>query len=96
MTGFGENSRVLEWCFRRCNNEDLVETSPIGYLPKANSINTEGLEKIDMEKLLYIPREYWIDEVQRLRKYYDEQVGSDLPEAVNKELDDLEQRVKAI
>ena len=49
-----------------------------------------------MEKLLDIPREYWIDEVQRLRKYYDEQVGSDLPEAVNKELDDLEQRVKAI
>ena len=49
-----------------------------------------------MEKLFDIPREYWIDEVERLRRYYDEQLGSDLPVAIEKELNDLEKRVKAI
>ena len=96
LAGFGENSRVLDWCFRRCDNADVAERSPIGYIPKANSINIEGLEKIDMEKLFDIPREYWMDEVERLRRYYDEQLGSDLPSAVQKELNELERRVKSI
>ncbi|MDX6625172.1 MAG: phosphoenolpyruvate carboxykinase, partial [Solirubrobacterales bacterium] len=42
--GFGENSRVLEWVFRRCEDAaDAVET-PIGLLPAAGDINTEGLD----------------------------------------------------
>ena len=41
--GFGENSRVLEWVFRRCEGTaDAVET-PIGLLPAEGAINTEGL-----------------------------------------------------
>src|SRR5204862_252355 len=41
--GFGENSRVLEWVFRRCENAaDAVET-PIGLLPSEGAIDTEGL-----------------------------------------------------
>lgn len=94
--GFGENSRVLDWCFRRCNQEDIADNSPIGLIPKLNSINTDGLDKVDMEKLLDIPQEYWMEEVQRLRKYYDDQVGADVPEAVLNELNALEQRIKAM
>ena len=41
--GFGENSRVLEWVFRRCEGAaDAVET-PIGLLPAEGAIDTEGL-----------------------------------------------------
>lgn len=87
---------MLDWCFRRCDNEDIAEQSPIGYIPRANAINIEGLEKIDMEKLFDIPREYWLDEVERLRRYYEEQLSSDLPSAIKKELNELEQRVKSI
>lgn len=87
---------MLDWCFRRCDNHDVAERSPIGYIPKTNAIDVEGLEKVNMEKLFDIPREYWIDEVERLRRYYDEQLGSDLPVAIEKELNDLEKRVKAI
>ena len=44
--GFGENSRVLEWVFRRCEGAaDAVET-PIGLLPAEGEINTEGLEHL--------------------------------------------------
>ncbi len=44
--GFGENSRVLEWVFRRCEGTaDAVET-PIGLLPAEGAINTEGLRHL--------------------------------------------------
>ncbi len=42
--GFGENSRVLEWVFRRCNGESEVVETPIGYVPAAGELNVEGLE----------------------------------------------------
>ena len=28
--GFGENSRVLEWIFKRVDNEDIAQSTPIG------------------------------------------------------------------
>ena len=93
--GFGENSRVLEWVLRRCDGEDIVDTSPIGYIPKNDSINTDGLEKIDMKELFSIPKDYWLEECESLGKYYDEQLGDDLPQAVRDELNFLEQRLKA-
>ena len=42
--GFGENSRVLEWVFRRCDGEGETVESPIGLLPAPGELNTDGLE----------------------------------------------------
>ncbi len=42
--GFGENSRVLEWIFRRCDDEAGAVETPIGLLPAEGSINVEGLD----------------------------------------------------
>ena len=36
--GFGENIRVIDWMFKRCNGEDVAEPSPIGYLPKTGEL----------------------------------------------------------
>ncbi len=47
--GFGENSRVLEWVFRRCDGESAAEETPIGLVPAAGELNTEGLEISDEE-----------------------------------------------
>ena len=45
--GFGDNLRVLEWILKRCDNEvDAVETA-IGYVPKPEDINLEGLKDFD-------------------------------------------------
>lgn len=93
--GFGENSRVLEWVLRRCDGEDIADPSPIGYIPKNGTINTEGLGKLDMKKLFSIPKDYWIEECRSLRKYYEEQLGEDLPQAVQDELNALEKRLAA-
>ncbi|XP_068700852.1 phosphoenolpyruvate carboxykinase [GTP], mitochondrial-like [Montipora foliosa] len=94
--GFGENCRVLEWILKRCDdNQDVSDASPIGYIPKPDAIDITGLGDIDMDKLLHIPKDYWLEECKRLREYYDEQLGDDLPQAVLDELNALEERLKA-
>lgn len=93
--GFGENSRVLEWVARRCNGEDIVDTSPIGFIPKNDTINIDGLGELDMKQLFSIPKEYWLEECRSVRQYYDEQLGEDVPQAVWDELNALEKRLQA-
>ncbi len=44
--GFGENSRVLEWVFRRCDGEAEAVETPIGLLPAEGAIDTEGLDDL--------------------------------------------------
>ena len=42
--GFGENSRVLEWVFRRCDDAAEARDTPIGRVPTPDSLNTDGLD----------------------------------------------------
>ena len=81
---------------RRCSGEDIADPSPIGFIPKNGTINVQGLKELDMEKLFSIPKDYWMEECQSLRKYYDEQLGEDLPQAVRDELHALEGRLQAV
>jgi phosphoenolpyruvate carboxykinase (GTP) len=58
--GFGENSRVLEWIFRRCDDEGEVVETPIGLVPTPDSLDTRGLDcsPAEIERLLAVePRE---------------------------------------
>jgi len=91
--GFGENIRVLDWIFRRCDGENIAVKSPIGYLPKENSIDLDGLtEKVDMEELFSTPSKFWTEEVAELRQYFSQQVGASLPQEITSQLDSLEKR----
>ncbi|KAL4234349.1 Protein kinase C-like 1 [Mactra antiquata] len=94
--GFGENSRVLDWIFRRVNGEDCAMKSAVGYIPKPDSINLSGLkESVDMNALFNLPKEFWQSEVKELEKYFEDQVGEDLPPKIKQELKKLEQRVQS-
>ena len=67
--GFGENIRVLDWIFRRCDGDQIAVKSPIGFLPAENSINLDGLsEKVDMEELFSTPVDFWNEEVGYINK----------------------------
>ena len=94
--GFGENCRVLEWIFDRVDNKDVALESPVGYIPKPGSINIEGLGELDMDTLMSIPKDYWQQEIQSIRKYYEEQFNEDLPPGIWQELDGLEKRINSI
>ncbi|KAH8348245.1 hypothetical protein KR084_005707, partial [Drosophila pseudotakahashii] len=95
--GFGDNSRVLDWIFRRVEGEKCFVDSPIGRLPTKDSMNLESLkENIDLEQLFDLPKDFWEQEVSSIEKYFEEQVGHHLPSAVAEQLRELKARVAAM
>ena len=92
--GFGDNMRVLMWILARCEDKvDAVETA-IGYVPKAEDINTEGLD-IDMatiEELLRVDVESWKEDVANIKEFY-AMIGERVPAELYDELAALEARL---
>ncbi|MEG1084093.1 MAG: phosphoenolpyruvate carboxykinase (GTP) [Hydrogenoanaerobacterium sp.] len=90
--GFGDNMRVLMWIIDRCNgNADAVET-PIGYEPKPEDINIEGLDGITtatVKDLLTVDKDLWKEEAAGIREFY-AKFGDKLPKELAKELNTLE------
>jgi len=92
--GFGENVRVLDWILRRCDGCAKADKSPVGFIPSDGEISLEGLEEpVDLKELFSVPKQFWLDEVNELRKYFKEQVGSSLPSEITKQLNELESRL---
>ena len=93
--GFGDNMRVLDWIIDRCDGKaDAVETA-IGYEPKPEDINVEGLEDITTETiadLLTVDKALWKQEVEGIREFYGK-FGSKLPKEMSAQLDALDKRL---
>ena len=92
--GFGENSRVLEWVFRRCDGDAEAVETPIGLVPAAGSLNVDGLEidADDLEALLTVDEAAVAAEIDQVRGHLDS-VGDSLPGTLRDELTALEQRL---
>ncbi|HEV7399290.1 MAG TPA: phosphoenolpyruvate carboxykinase (GTP) [Solirubrobacterales bacterium] len=92
--GFGENSRVLEWVFRRCEGAaDAIET-PIGLLPAEGAINTEGLNISDeaMQELLSVDEDLVRQQLPQLKDHL-ATFGDKLPAQIAAQLQALEERL---
>lgn len=93
--GFGDNMRVLLWILARCENAvDAVET-PVGYVPKPEDINIEGLNDVSIDTikdLLTIDIDSWKDDVKNIREFY-ALIGDRVPAELHTELDALEKRL---
>ncbi|MBA2726943.1 MAG: phosphoenolpyruvate carboxykinase (GTP) [Parachlamydiaceae bacterium] len=92
--GFGENSRVLKWIFERTSGADNAVSTPIGYLPKEDALDTDGLKisKEMLHHLLDVDTEAWKMEVNEMRDYF-ELFGNHLPNELKEELNALEIRL---
>jgi phosphoenolpyruvate carboxykinase (GTP) len=92
--GFGENSRVLEWVFRRCEGEGEAVETPVGLLPAAGEIDTEGLDisAEAMEELLSVDVEKVKEQLPQVKAHLAE-FGDKLPAEVSAQLAALEQRL---
>ena len=95
--GFGDNLRVVLWILARCEGKvDAVET-PIGYVPKPEDINIEGLDGVTIDTikdLLSIDTQSWLDDVKNIEDFY-AQVGSHVPHELYEELGELQGRLLA-
>ncbi len=92
--GFGDNMRVLMWILDRCEGKaDAVET-PIGYEPKPEDINLEGLN-IDIETLkglLDVDKELWKEDAAGIEEFY-QKFGDKLPKELKAELETLKKNL---
>ena len=92
--GFGDNMRVLDWMLKRIAGEVDAEETAIGYVPKAEDINIEGLDmSVDTVKgLLAIDKENWKKEVEGIKEFY-AKFGDKLPKELAKQAEELEKKL---
>jgi phosphoenolpyruvate carboxykinase (GTP) len=92
--GFGENSRVLEWVFRRCEGKAGAVETAIGLLPEEGGIDTEGLDvSVEaMRELLEVDESQVREQLPQIREHL-ETFGDALPAALHAQLQDLERRL---
>lgn len=86
--GFSDNMRVIKWMFERGDNEVTAEKTALGYIPKKDSFDLAGLKDVSYEKLFFIDKKAWQEEVKDLENYF-KSFGKKLPQAIVTELSAL-------
>ena len=93
--GFGDNMRVLLWILARCEGTVDADLTAIGYVPKAEDINIEGLDDVTIDTirdLLSVDVESWKEDVENIKAFY-AQIGDRVPAELHEELAALEARL---
>lgn len=94
--GFGDNMRVLMWILDRCEGKEEAVETPLGYEPKPEDIEIEGLDGVTVDTikdLLTVDKDLWVKEAEGIKEFY-KKFGDKLPKELTKELNDLEERLK--
>ncbi|HVV30476.1 MAG TPA: phosphoenolpyruvate carboxykinase (GTP) [Mycobacteriales bacterium] len=94
--GFGENSRVLKWIIERLDGKaDGVET-PIGVLPAADALDTDGLDvpAADLATLLSVDTGLWKQESALIPEHF-ERFGEHMPAELWAQYEGLVSRLEA-
>jgi phosphoenolpyruvate carboxykinase (GTP) len=69
--GYGENSRVLAWIFRRLDGEAGARETPIGCVPRAEDLDLTGLDldSAKLDQLLSVDPEGLKAELEQVREF---------------------------
>ena len=94
--GFGENSRVLEWVFRRCDGEAEAVDSPIGLLPAPGELKLDGVDvdEAELQSILTVDEDAVRAELPQIEEHL-ATFGDDLPAEVRAQFDALKGRLGA-
>ena len=90
--GFGDNMRVLNWIIDRCEGRAEAVETPIGYEPKPEDIDVEGLGDVTtdtVKDLLTVDKALWKEEVKGIKEFY-AKFGDKLPKELESQLSTLE------
>ncbi|MFM8888463.1 MAG: phosphoenolpyruvate carboxykinase (GTP) [Solirubrobacterales bacterium] len=92
--GFGENSRVLEWVFRRCDDQGETIETAMGLLPAIGDLDLDGLEiSADaLDTLLTVDDDAVRAQLPQIEEHL-AKFGDELPPELDAQLDALRQRL---
>jgi phosphoenolpyruvate carboxykinase (GTP) len=92
--GFGENSRVIAWAFRRCDDDAGAVETPIGLVPAADALDLEGLDiaEADLAELLRVDPAEWREELPSMHEHF-AKFGDHLPTELREQLSRLEEQL---
>jgi phosphoenolpyruvate carboxykinase (GTP) len=95
--GFGENFRVLEWVLGRCEDEAGAVSTPVGYIPRFDDINTDELDVTEeqLKVLLSVESDMWAEEVKGIEEFY-KKFGDKLPTELKEELETLKKNINSV
>ncbi|MCB0830862.1 MAG: phosphoenolpyruvate carboxykinase (GTP), partial [Solirubrobacterales bacterium] len=94
--GFGDNSRVLEWVFGRCDDDgETVETS-LGLLPRVEDLDLDGVDVTpeQMDELLTVDDEAVVAQLPQIEEHLDK-FGDSLPAEIRNQFEALKGRLGA-
>ncbi len=91
--GYGDNIRVLQWIFERVSGKAAANETPIGFVPKADSINTVGLNGVaeNIPELISVDKDKWADELELVKEQY-ATFGEHLPKELSNQVKAIEDR----
>ena len=93
--GFGDNMRVLLWILDRCEGKvDAVETE-IGYQPKPEDIDIDGLDGVTVDtikSILGVDKALWREEADGITDFY-KSLGDTVPQEMWDQLETLKKNV---
>jgi phosphoenolpyruvate carboxykinase (GTP) len=94
--GFGDNSRVLEWVFRRVEGKVEADETPIGLVPKPGDLDTKGLDITDeaLAEVVSVDVDALRDELPQVKEHL-AKFGDRLPAPIREQFQALEQRLGA-
>jgi phosphoenolpyruvate carboxykinase (GTP) len=94
--GFGHNSRVLKWVSERIDGTAEARTTPIGYVPTPEALDTSGLNLSDdaLELLTSVDLDVWSEEASLIPAFYNK-FGDRLPKKLWDQHTALGQRLEA-
>jgi len=92
--GFGDNSRVLEWIFNRCDNAVSAKETAIGLLPDPKTFDLKGLNmpQADIDELFGVDVEGWKAVLPQIEEHF-AKFGDRLPAELPKQLNELKKRL---
>ena len=92
--GYGENSRVLAWVFRRCDNDAGAHETPIGLIPAPADLDLSGLKiaRTALNDVLEVDHGAVRAELPQIREYLT-QFGKRLPPELQEQLTRMERQL---
>jgi phosphoenolpyruvate carboxykinase (GTP) len=91
--GFGENSRVLAWIFRRCDEQAEAAKTPIGYVPEPEHLPIEGLDRDAVAEALSVDLDEARAELDQTQSHL-AQFGDRLPQEIRDQFTALKERLR--